>query len=167
MATQYQQPGQLPEGVVLAHTLYGEPDHTVTHAHTAGNVEPAFDDGVEWIGFGFHEQVLEPPPELIGPEPEPEPEPGPEPEEPFVEPSHEELVGQVMVVSEDVLLPITPRPEPEPVRPPSAIDPTEPESERAKRCKAKNDTCRGWKIKDSDYCAAHSGLLNPRVPRPS
>lgn len=35
MATQYHETGQLPEGVVLAHTLYGQPDTSVTHAHTA------------------------------------------------------------------------------------------------------------------------------------
>lgn len=35
MATQYHESGQLPDGLVLAHTVHGEPDHTVTHAYTA------------------------------------------------------------------------------------------------------------------------------------
>lgn len=35
MATQYHESGQLPDGIVVAHTLHGEPDQSVTHAYTA------------------------------------------------------------------------------------------------------------------------------------
>ena len=104
MATNYLEPGHLPDGVVLAHTLYGQPDTTVTHAYTAmstaGTVQPAPDSGIPYY--------LDEPPET---------------------------------------------PETPPELPPAASD-------RSKRCKANDDTCNGWRIRDSELCAAHAGVFH-------
>jgi hypothetical protein len=101
MATQYHEPGQLPDGVVLAHTLYGEPDTRVTHVHTAqssmGGVQVAPEgSGVPYIGDAAANADHSPP-----------------------------------------------------QRP----------AEREKRCMAKDDTCMGWRITDSEFCAAHAGVF--------
>lgn len=52
MATQYHESGQLPDGIVLAHTLHGRPDESVTHAYTAPHagldVQPAPYDGIPY-----------------------------------------------------------------------------------------------------------------------
>jgi len=32
---------------------------------------------------------------------------------------------------------------------------------RSKKCRAKDDTCEGWRIKDSEFCSAHAGVLHP------
>jgi hypothetical protein len=100
MATNYQEPGQLPEGVALAHTLHGQPDDSVTHAHTASphgrGVQPAPDSGIRYY---------EDDPPHVG--------------------SHR------------------------------AVD-------RLKRCMAKDDTCMGWQISNSEFCAAHAGVFKPK-----
>jgi len=119
MATQYHEPGGLPEGVVLQHTLYGEPHTQTTHAHTAaglhsGAVQPAPDDGVPWNG---------------------------------VQATPESSAAALEVAQQSVTLP-------EPVDTEALRGP-----ERAKRCHAKDDTCRGWKMTDSDYCAAHTASM--------
>jgi hypothetical protein len=62
MATQYHEPGQLPDGVVLAHTVNGEPDTHVTHVHTAhssmGAVQVAPEgSGVPYIGDLYANRV--------------------------------------------------------------------------------------------------------------
>jgi hypothetical protein len=98
MATNYLEPGQLPDGVVLAHTLYGEPDSTVTHAYTAmtqaGIIQLAPDSGIPYY----------------------EDDGSPDP--------------------------------------------------RAKRCIGNDNTCMGWRITNSELCAAHAGLWR-RHARPS
>jgi hypothetical protein len=121
MATQYligEDGARLPEGIVVAHTLHGEPHPNVTNAYAIGDVIPVGDDGIGWIG----DQAVQ-----LAPEKSPAVEAQPEP------------------VSE-----------PETVRP----------TERDKRCIAKGDTCMGWAMKDSQYCAAHAGRLNPHVRVP-
>ena len=95
----------LPDGIVLQHTLYGEPDRSVTHAWTASGAA-----GVELV------------PVVDGVEYVPSPMAQPQ-------------------------MPVAPLP---------------PVDERAKRCKAKDDTCMGWRISDSDFCAAHAGKLYDR-----
>lgn len=108
MATNYligEDGASLPDGIVLQHTLHGEPDRTVTHAYTASGSEgvrlvPAT-DGVEYV-----------------PSPMAQPKP--------------------------LVAPVDPR---------------------AKRCKAKDDTCMGWRINESDFCAAHAGKLYDRWKR--
>ena len=40
----------------------------------------------------------------------------------------------------------------------------DPTIDRAKKCKANDDTCNGWRLKDSEYCAGHAGVLKPRTP---
>jgi ribosomal protein S3 len=67
MATQYHESGQLPEGVVLAHTLHGRVDQTITHAHTAGHL------GVEVVqapydGIPYYEDANEPTVALVVPQ---------------------------------------------------------------------------------------------------
>jgi hypothetical protein len=93
----------LPDGIAIAHTLYGEPDATVTHAYTASGAAGVqlvpSSDGVEYV----------------------------DPDAPVAQPA-------------------AARDEPRPV-------------ERAKRCIAKDDTCMGWRIKESSYCAAHAGVF--------
>ena len=41
--------------------------------------------------------------------------------------------------------------------------------DRSKKCRANNDTCKGWRISGSDYCPAHAGLLRhvPAVEEPT
>lgn len=34
-----------------------------------------------------------------------------------------------------------------------------PPPDRAKKCRAKDDTCNGWRIGGSDFCSYHSGKL--------
>lgn len=126
MATQYllgEDGARLPQGIVLAHTVYGEPDTNVTNAHSAPvggvGVIPVGDDGIEYMGDRVVR--LAPVSEAETPE-EPEPEPD-LPEEPFV----------TAAVSES--------------------------PNRAKRCAAKDDTCMGWRIKGSEFCAAHAGVF--------
>jgi hypothetical protein len=108
MATQYligEDGAPLPEGIVLAHTVHGQPDHSVNHAWAVTNpdlgaVQPSPDPGMPYIGDAA----------ANGP--------------------HEDL--------------------PDP---------------RAKRCRAKDDTCMGWRISNSDFCAAHAGLMYNRWER--
>lgn len=137
MATQYQEPGQLPEGIVVAHTLYGRPDESITHAHTAtaaAGVEliPVLDDGIPYY---LDRPAVE---ERATPDLAPEPEPGvSESETPDDDPFYDEDDDE----DEDV----------EPERP----------AERAKRCMAKNDTCMGWAMTGGTLCAAHAGVWKP------
>jgi hypothetical protein len=37
----------------------------------------------------------------------------------------------------------------------------DPAVDRAKKCKANDDTCNGWRLKNSDFCAGHAGILKP------
>jgi len=39
-----------------------------------------------------------------------------------------------------------------------------PPPDRAKKCRAKDDTCNGWRISDSDFCAFHAGKLKQGPP---
>jgi hypothetical protein len=52
---------------------------------------------------------------------------------------------------------------PAPFGVPYAGDEPDPDREvdRSKKCRAKDDTCNGWRTKDSDFCPVHSGLLVP------
>lgn len=114
MATQYvmgTDGAKMPDGIVLAHTLHGEPDRTVTHAHTANAahgvaVVPVGDDGIAYKGDPRYELVV----------PVPVPEQG-------------------------------------------GSDESEDKPDRSKRCVANNNTCNGWRIKDSDLCSGHAGKL--------
>lgn len=120
MATQYHESGQLPEGVVLAHTLHGRPDESVTNAHVAAHagieVQPAPYDGIPYYG------------DLLTEPPKPQP-----------------------------VLRVSDRPgEP-------AVSNRGPE--RDKRCWAKGDTCMGWAINNSSYCAAHAGVFRNPIGR--
>jgi hypothetical protein len=36
-----------------------------------------------------------------------------------------------------------------------------PEVDRGKKCKANGDTCNGWRVTDSEFCAGHAGILRP------
>lgn len=115
MATQYLEPGQHPEGVVLQHTLYGRPDESVTNAwnapSTMGTVQVAPEgSGVPYIG-----------------------------DEAANAPTTTETVNGKIVLARS--------------------------PEREKRCLAKDDTCMGWRISDSDFCAAHAGKLYDRWER--
>ncbi len=118
MATNYLEPGQLPDGMVLAHTLHGRPDQSVQHAHTT-----ALADGTELIQAPYSGNPYRPP---ARPAPVSPPE--------TVEP---ELVE--MTPFEDV--------------------PEQRAPGRDKRCHAREDTCMGWAIRDSPYCAAHAGVF--------
>jgi hypothetical protein len=113
MATQYHESGQLPEGIVLAHTLYGRPDESVTNAFVASmagvGVQPAPYDGIPYY------EDDEPTAHMVVPEP----------------------------------LPELPKPRAE---------------DRDKRCHAKDDTCMGWAIGGSEFCAAHAGVFKPKTP---
>lgn len=120
MATQYligESGASLPDGIVLAHTLHGEPDATVTHAYTAApgglKLVPVGETGVAYSGDRV--QLAE---DRAAPDPA--------------------VVTSMVTV-------------------PDERDPT-----RAKRCHAKDDTCMGWAIKDSFYCAAHAGVWQRR-----
>lgn len=114
MATQYHESGQLPEGIVLAHTLHGRPDESITNAYVAAP------NGIEVIqapydGIPYYESG----------------EPTAHITEPVVE--LEEL--------------------------------PQPRAEgRDKRCHAKDDTCMGWAIGGSEFCAAHAGVFRPKTP---
>ena len=33
------------------------------------------------------------------------------------------------------------------------------DTSRDKKCKAKDNTCNGWKVTGSDFCAGHAGLM--------
>jgi hypothetical protein len=121
MATQYHESGQLPEGIVLAHTLHGRLDESVTHAYTAAHigldVQPAPYDGVP-----YYEDVLPKDGETKDDEP------------------------KVLTESDR----------------PGDPDVAYRAEGREKRCWAKDDTCRGWAINNSLYCAVHSGVFrNP------
>lgn len=35
-------------------------------------------------------------------------------------------------------------------------------ADRIKRCRANDDTCKGWRAHGTDYCPGHLGLLNPK-----
>jgi hypothetical protein len=65
MATQYHESGQLPDGIVVAHTLHGRPDESITHAYTAEHagieVIPAPYDGIPWYG----DELDEAPPDHV------------------------------------------------------------------------------------------------------
>jgi hypothetical protein len=102
MATQYHEPGQHPEGMVLAHTLYGEPDRSVTHVHTAQSSMGAVQVAPEGSGVPY--------------------------------------IGDAAANADH-------------------SQDTVPSADRAKRCAAKDDTCMGWRISDSEFCAAHAGKL--------
>lgn len=34
-------------------------------------------------------------------------------------------------------------------------------TDRTKKCRANDDTCLGWRIKGSEFCAGHAGVLIP------
>ena len=42
--------------------------------------------------------------------------------------------------------------------------PPPPPPDRAKKCRAKDDTCNGWRIHDSDFCAFHAGVHMKKGP---
>jgi hypothetical protein len=44
---------------------------------------------------------------------------------------------------------------------PYAYSPEAPD--RDKKCRANQDTCNGWRIKDSEFCPAHAGVLKPKA----
>jgi hypothetical protein len=100
MATQYligESGEPLPDGIVLAHTLYGEPANLAALDHTMGRgglaVIPVGEDGIPYVG---------PKPATSDPD---------------------RLPG------------------------------------REKRCIAKGDSCMGYHMVDSEFCAAHAGLF--------
>lgn len=33
------------------------------------------------------------------------------------------------------------------------------ETDRSKKCRANDDTCNGWRVKDSEFCSGHAGLM--------
>jgi len=119
MATQYHESGQLPEGIVLAHTLHGRPDESITHAHVAAHigldVEPAPYDGIPYYG----DQLPE------------EPKPAP------------------LVLSDR----------------PGEPDIAYRAEGRDKRCWAKDDTCMGWAMTNSQFCSAHAGVFRNNLHR--
>jgi hypothetical protein len=41
------------------------------------------------------------------------------------------------------------------------IEPPTTAELRAKKCRANDDTCNGWRVRDSEFCAGHAGLLPP------
>jgi len=107
MATQYlivEDGASLPDGIVLAHTLHGEPANQFVPAHAAPHgaalVMPVGEDGIAYdedapVAVPYYEPVVRPP-------------------------------------------------------------------EREKRCHAKDDTCKGWAIGGSEFCAVHAGVFrNP------
>lgn len=50
-----------------------------------------------------------------------------------------------------------------PYEPPYVPPPPVPPS-RDKKCRAKDDTCNGWRITDSDFCAYHAGKFKRGGP---
>lgn len=122
MATHYHESGQLPEGVVLAHTLHGRPDESVTNAYVSSmagvDVQPAPYDGIP-----YYADVI-----VVTDEPDDEP--------------------KTLVQSER----------------PGDPDVAYRAEGRDKRCWAKDDTCMGWAINGSQFCAAHAGVFKPKTP---
>jgi len=114
VATQYvmgQDGVALPNGVIHAHQVHGEPANQTAPAYSIGlNGEAVRPVGETGIGF---EVVPEPPPP---------------------------------VVDADGVIRVAPKPN------------------RDNKCRAKDDTCNGWAISGSSYCAAHAGKLRRAAP---